>query len=223
MRIDVVTLFPNMFKGFLKESIVKRAQTKRLVTIKLHNLRDYTLDKHRKVDDRPFGGGPGMVLMVEPIVRAIEAIEKTIKPARRSAGGGRAHKILFSPAGRVFSQARAKALAKRENLILLCGHYEGFDERIKELIEFEELSIGKYVLSGGEIPAAVVIDSVIRLVPNVLGNPNSAVEESFSKGDKLDFPNYTRPRVYKGIAVPEVLLSGNHDEINKWRSLRANR
>jgi tRNA (guanine37-N1)-methyltransferase len=215
MRIDVVTLFPNMFKGFLKESIVKRAQTKRLVTIKLHNLRDYTLDKHRKVDDRPFGGGPGMVLMVEPIVRAIEAIEKTIK--------GKAHKILFSPSGRVFSQARAKALAKRENLILLCGHYEGFDERIKELIDFEELSIGKYVLSGGEIPAAVVIDSVIRLVPNVLGNPNSAVEESFSKGDKIDFPNYTRPRIYKGIAVPEVLLSGNHKEINKWRNLRVNK
>lgn len=209
MQFDVITLFPNTFQGFLEESIIKRAQAKELVKINLHNLRDYTKDKHKKVDDKPFGGGPGMVLMAEPIVLAIEFLEKKL--------GKKTHKVLLTPTGKLFNQSKASELASKENIIILCGHYEGFDERIKDLIEFDEISIGEYVLSGGEVPAMLIIDAVSRLIPGVLGNPLSAAEESFVDEGKLDFPQYTLPRVFRDIPVPPVLLSGNHEAIKKWR------
>ncbi|MBI5779102.1 MAG: tRNA (guanosine(37)-N1)-methyltransferase TrmD [Planctomycetes bacterium] len=210
MVIDVITLFPGMFKGFLKESIIKRAQAKRLVKINLHDLRDFSTDKHHKVDDRPFGGGPGMLLLAEPIVRAFEYLKAN--------GRSDAHKIVLTPAGKTFGQPKARALSKKKGLIILCGHYEGFDQRIFDIIKFDDIiSIGRYVLSGGELPSMVVMDSVIRLIPGVLGNASSAEQESFSKGNELDYPQYTRPRDFRGHTVPEVLVSGNHQQIEKWR------
>ena len=210
MVIDVITLFPGMFKGFLKESIIKRAQAKRLVKINLHNLRDFATNKHHQVDDRPFGGGPGMLLLAEPIVRAFEYLKAN--------GRKDAHKIILTPAGKTFSQPKARALSRKKGLIILCGHYEGFDQRIFDIIKFDDIiSIGRYVLSGGELPSMVVMDSVIRLIPGVLGNASSVEQESFSKGSELDYPQYTRPRDFRGHCVPEVLVSGNHQQISKWR------
>lgn len=210
MIIDIITLFPDIFKGFLEGSIIKRAQAKGLVKINLHNLRDYTLDKHKKVDDRPYGGGPGMVLMVEPVCRMIESLEKN--------GRAKYHKVLLTPQGRTFRQQVAKELVDREGLVLLCGHYEGFDERIKQLFDWDEVSIGNYVLTGGEIPAMVITDAVTRIIPGVLGNDESVKYESFTEGDELDHPQYTRPRVFREQGVPEVLLSGNHAKIKEWRT-----
>ena len=209
MRIDVLTLFPGMFAGPLDESIVRRARDAGLVEIGIHNLRDYTHDRHKTVDDRPFGGGPGMLLKPKPIFEAVESLV-----------GEEAHVILLSPAGRTFNQSRARELSRKEHLLLICGSYEGVDERVREALVDEELSIGDFVLTNGALPAMVVIDAVVRLVPGVLGDDASACDESFSRG-LLEYPQYTRPAVFRGMKVPEVLLSGNHAEIARWRTDQA--
>ena len=209
MIIEVITLFPEMFEDVLDESILKRAQEKKLVEIKLHNLRDWAKDKHRTVDDRPYGGGPGMVLKVDVVEPAIREVVSNQRPATGKV-------ILLSPQGKKYNQKIARKLAQEERLILVAGHYEGFDERIREFVD-EEISIGDYILTGGELPAMVIIDSVVRLIPGVLGDEESTKHESFEKDGLLDFPNYTRPLEYKGLKVPEILLSGHHAEIEKWR------
>ncbi len=209
MRIDVLTLFPGMFAGPLDESIIKRARKAGLLDLQIHNLRDYAHDRHKTVDDRPFGGGPGMLLKPEPI---FEAVEKLARESTRV--------ILLSPAGRPFSQAIAQELAKVDDLLLVVGHYEGFDERVRQQLADDELSIGDYVLTNGALPAMVVIDAVTRLLPGALGDDESSREESFSQG-LLEYPQYTRPAEFRGMKVPEVLLSGNHAEIAKWRAEQA--
>jgi tRNA (guanine37-N1)-methyltransferase len=209
VKIDVLTLFPAMFAGPLDESIIKRAREAGLLDLKIHQLRDYTHDKHKTVDDRPFGGGPGMLLKPEPI---FEAVEKIAREKTRV--------ILMSPSGRPFSQAIARELAQEKDLLLVTGHYEGFDERIREQLADDELSIGDYVLTNGALPAMVVVDAVTRLLPGVLGDDESSSEESFS-GGLLEYPQYTRPAEFRGMKVPEVLLSGNHAEIAKWRAGQA--
>jgi len=208
MRVDIVTLFPSMFKGPFEESIIKRAREKGLVKVHLHNLRDFTTDRHRTVDDAPFGGGAGMVMKVEPIYRALEQIKEEVK--------GRVKVILLSPQGKTFAQDTALRLAKEENLTLICGRYEGVDERVREWLVDEELSIGDYVLSGGEIAAMVVVDAVVRLLPGAVGDEQSVKEDSFYRG-LLDYPQYTRPAKFLGWEVPEVLRSGNHQKIQEWR------
>ncbi|MGH7275171.1 MAG: tRNA (guanosine(37)-N1)-methyltransferase TrmD [Nitrospiria bacterium] len=208
MKIDVVTLFPGMVMPVIQESMMKRAQENGLVMIRVHHLRDYTRNKHRVADDSPYGGGAGMVLKAEPIFAAIDAIQ---------AEGDELRILLASPQGRVFDHRWAEELSREpRRLVLLCGHYEGIDERVKIGLPVEEFSIGDYVLTGGELAALVVLDSVVRLVPGVLGDPNSAREESFSE-DLLEYPHYTRPAVFRGMTVPDVLLSGNHAQIARWR------
>jgi len=208
MRFDIITLFPSMFKSPFEESIIKRALQKKLIEIHLHNLRDFATDAHRTTDDAPFGGGAGMVMKVEPIYRALNYIkEKTGKKARV---------ILLSPQGRTFNQEVALELAKEENIILICGRYEGVDERVREHLVDDEVSIGDYVLSGGEIAAMVIVDTVARLIPGVLGNESSIKEDSFYRG-LLDYPQYTRPAEFMGWKVPQVLRSGNHKKIREWR------
>ena len=203
MRIDILTLFPEMFDGFLNTSIIKRARDMGSVDIKVHNFRDYSTDKHGRVDDYPYGGGAGMVLMCEPIFRAIEDIRTEDSLV-----------IMLSPGGRVFKQSVAVELSKRKHIILLCGHYEGFDERIKTIVDME-LSIGDYVLTGGEVPSMVITDAITRLIPGVITS-DSLDSESFNDG-LLDYPNYTRPEVFRGMKVPDVLLSGHHKNIEKYR------
>jgi tRNA (guanine37-N1)-methyltransferase len=205
MKIDVLTLFPAMFAGPLDESIIKRARRAGLLDLAVHQLRDWTKDRHKTVDDRPFGGGPGMLLKPEPIFAAVEDL------AREST-----RVILLSPSGRKFDQSIARELVLQEHLLLVTGHYEGFDERIRESLADDELSIGDYVLTNGALPAMVVIDAVARLLPGVLGDDASAVDESFSHG-LLEYPQYTRPAEFRGMKVPEVLVSGNHAEIASWR------
>lgn len=208
LRIDILTLFPEMFGPFLGTSIPKRAADKGLVEYRLTNIRDFATDAHRSVDDRPFGGGPGMVMMCETAFAAVEHAEaRDPRPARR---------IVLSPQGRVLTQALAGELSREERLVLLSGRYEGFDERIIDGLKPLELSIGDYVLSGGELAAMVVIDAVVRLVPGVLGDAESPADESFADG-LLEHPQYTPPREFRGMAVPEVLLSGNHARIRAWR------
>jgi tRNA (guanine37-N1)-methyltransferase len=209
MRIDILTLFPEIFRGAFDESIVKRAREKGVVEILLHNIRDYTRDRHRKADDRPFGGGPGMVLKPEPVFECLDSIAA---PERSL--------IYLTPQGQRFSQKKASELAQRDRLILLCGHYEEIDERIRMALVGEEISIGDYVLSNGEMPAMVVVDCVVRLIPGVLGDDESAQTESFTSGI-FDYPQYTRPAEFRGMKVPEILLSGNHQEIQKWRERKA--
>jgi tRNA (guanine37-N1)-methyltransferase len=211
MKIDVLTLFPAMFAGPLDESIVQRARTEGRLELTVRNLRDYTHDRHKTVDDRPFGGGPGMLLKPEPIFEAVEdmAREKT-------------RVILLSPAGRKFDQSIARELAQQEHLLLICGSYEGFDERIREHLADDELSIGDYVLTNGALPAMVIVDAVTRLLPGVLGDDESSQDESFSQ-NLLEYPHYTRPAEFRGMKVPDVLLSGNHAEIAKWRIEQAQR
>ena len=204
MKIDILTLFPDMFNGFKSESIIKRAIDGDKVSINTINFRDFATNKHKKVDDTPYGGGSGMVLMCQPIFDAVDSI-KTEK----------SKVILLSPQGEKFSQKKAYDLSKEEHLIFICGHYEGFDERIKSICD-EEISIGDYVLTGGELPAMVICDSVVRLIPGVIDDESSK-NESFND-NLLDYPTYTKPRNYKGMQVPEVLLSGNHEKINKWRN-----
>jgi len=211
MRIDVITLFPAVVEGALREGMLKRAAEKGLVSYHVHNLRDYSVYPRGQVDDRPYGGGPGMLLMPDPVFRAVEAVE--------GMDGRRALRIALTPRGETYTQRTARALSREERLLLLCGRYEGFDQRIIDGLKFREISIGDYVLSGGEIPALVVIESVVRLVPGVLGNEESPLHESFSDegGVTVEHPQYTRPAVYRGMKVPEVLLSGDHARIEAWR------
>ncbi len=213
MHFDIFTLFPGMFQGPLSESILKRAQEQRLLSIALHNIRDATSDKHHIVDDYPYGGGAGMVMKPDPLFTSVEAVYQ----------GGPI--ILLSPQGRLFTQQIARELSQEARLTLICGHYEGIDERVRQHLVTEELSIGDYVLTGGELAAMVVVDAVSRLLPGVLGGEESILEESHSNG-LLEYPHYTRPPDYRGWRVPDVLLSGNHAEIAKWRrkeSLRRTR
>ncbi len=209
MRIDVITLFPGMFTGPFAESIVARAIAAGIVDLRIHNLRDWARDRHRTVDDAPYGGGAGMVLKPEPLFAAIEALR-----------GDDGHVILLTPQGQVFRQSIAAELARYPHLVLVCGHYEGVDERVREHAVDRELSIGDYVLSGGELPAMVVIDAVVRLLPGALGSPESTLEESHASG-LLEYPHYTRPVEFRGWRVPEVLLSGNHAAIAAWRREQA--
>jgi tRNA (guanine37-N1)-methyltransferase len=209
MKIDVLTLFPAMFAGPLDESIIRRARDRGLLELRLHNLRDWTHDRHRTVDDRPFGGGPGMLMKPEPIFEAVESLR-----------GPDTRCILLGPAGRRFDQVTARELAALPHLLLICGSYEGVDERVREFLVDDELSLGDYVLTNGALPAMVVIDAVTRLLPGVLGDDASAGDESFSHG-RLEYPQYTRPADYRGLKVPEVLVSGHHAAIARWRAEQA--
>ena len=209
MKIDVLTLFPAMFAGPLDESIIMRARKQGLLDLKIHQLRDWTHDRHKTVDDKPFGGGPGMLLKPQPIFEAVESLKREGTKV-----------ILLSPSGRKFDQKIAQELAQEKDLLFVTGHYEGFDERIREALADDELSIGDYVLTNGALPAMVVIDAVARLLPGVLGDDDSSREESFSHG-LLEYPQWTRPADFRGLKVPEVLLNGNHAEIEKWRREQA--
>ena len=204
MRIDVLTLFPEMFVGPLDFSMVKRARDTGILNLRVINLRDYTHDRHKTVDDKPFGGGPGMLLKPEPIFEAVESL-----------AGAQTRVVLMTPAGREFDQSAARDLAQREHVLFLCGAYEGFDERVRTLAH-DEFSVGDFVLTNGALPAMMIIDAVTRLLPGVLGDAQSSADESFS-GGLLEYPHYTRPAEFRGMKVPEVLLSGNHAEIEKWR------
>ncbi len=214
MIIDVITIFPKMFAPVLNESIIKRAQAKGLVKIRLHDLRDYTQDKHRKVDARPFGGGPGMEFRPEPIFRAVQSIKKLKSRIKNP------KIILLTPQGKRLDQGLAKRLSKCKQLILICGHYEGVDERVRQKLVTDEISIGDYVLTCGELPAMVLIDALVRLIPRVLGKEESTHFESFSEG-LLEYPQYTRPAIYRRMRVPKILLSGDHKLIARWRKTKA--
>lgn len=221
LNFHVITLFPDMFQGPLSASILKRAQEKKLIDIDLVNLRDFATDKHKTVDDTPYGGGAGMVLRVDIVDRAINEVKSDLRESSRATSRdlqmkNKCRTVLLSPTGTKFNQQKAIELAKYDELILVAGHYEGFDQRIHERLVDEEISIGDYVLTGGELPAMVMIDAISRMVPGVI-NEESAANESFMNGDESDYPVYTRPVEYKGWKVPEVLQSGNHAEIGKWR------
>ncbi len=211
MRFDVITIFPELFRGVFEFGIISRAVDAGLIAIRVHDLRDYTHDRHRQVDDRPFGGGAGMVMKPEPVFLAVEAVTGAAPEAKR---------VLLSPQGRLFNQRVAEEFARETSVVLICGRYEGVDERVVEHLVNDEVSIGNYVLSGGEIPAMVVIDAVTRLIPGALGCDESAVRESFS-GWLLGHPQYTRPPEYRGMKTPDVLLGGNHAEIERWRRRKA--
>jgi len=213
MRIDILTLFPQLFQTPFEAGIFKRAIDKNLVSINLHNIRDYTHDKHHTADDYPHGGGPGMVLKPEPIFETVESVRSDIY-AREDVSA--LATILLTPQGRLFSQQIAQELSQFSHLILICGHYEGVDERVREHLATDEISIGDYVLSGGEFPAMVIADAIVRLLPGVLGSEASLLDDSHING-LLEYPQYTRPAIYRGWPVPEVLLSGNHARIAKWR------
>jgi tRNA (guanine37-N1)-methyltransferase len=210
MRIDVITLFPELFQGFLSESLLGKAIDRGLVQIVLHNLRDWSKGKHHQVDDRPYGGGPGMVLMVEPLVECVEAI-RAVDPLD-------SHLIFLTPQGRTYHQTIAEEFSEKNRLILVCGRYEGFDQRAIDLLKPDEVSLGDFILNGGETAAMVVVDSVCRLIPGVLGDESSSHHDSFSSGNRLlEYPQYTRPPEFRGLGIPEVLLSGNHQAIEAWR------
>lgn len=211
LRFDIVSIFPGMFESPFADSIIQRAREEGLLDLRVHDLRDYSLNKHRKVDDTPFGGGVGMVMNVEPIARVIAAIKKEVPETRT---------ILLSPGGRPFDQEKAWELSRLPSLTLICGRYEGIDERVRLHFVDEEISIGDYVLTGGEIPAMVLVEAISRLVPGVLGDPESVVEESFTD-DLLEYPQYTRPRNYQGFKVPEILISGDHKKIRDWQKAEA--
>jgi tRNA (guanine37-N1)-methyltransferase len=217
MRIDIFTLFPQMFQSVLGAGLFKRATDQNLVRINTHNIRDYTHDRHHTVDDYPYGGGAGMVLKPEPIFEAVETIKSDI---RQNEGVDKIPVILLTPQGRLFSQAIAQELAQQSHLILICGHYEGVDERVAGYLATDQISIGDYVLSGGELAAMIVAEAVTRLVPGVLGSAESTIDDSHTTG-LLEYPQYTRPDIFRGWAVPEVLLSGNHAQIAKWRREQA--
>lgn len=210
MRVDILTLFPGMFAGPFSESMLKRAQEKGLASIHLHDIRDYTTDKHHVVDDYPYGGGAGMVMKPEPVYAALQAVFAQDESAPA------APVLLMTPQGEPFTQAIARQLVQQPRMVIICGHYEGFDERIRQHMATRELSIGDYVLTGGELPAMVITETVIRLIPGVMGSDQSAEEESFSAG-LLEYPHYTRPPEFMGWGVPPVLLSGHHAEVEKWR------
>ena len=208
MRIDIITLFPSMFRGPFDESIIKRARKKGILEINLHNLRDFTGDRHRTVDDLPYGGGAGMVMKPEPLFRAVEKVKEEKRSSWKV--------ILLSPQGQPFAQEKAKELAQEEGLIFICGHYEGVDERVREHLMDEELSLGDFVLTGGELAAIVMVDAIARMLPEVLGCKDSIREDSFYQ-TLLDYPHYTRPAEFRGWKVPGVLISGNHQKIREWR------
>ncbi|RJQ39406.1 MAG: tRNA (guanosine(37)-N1)-methyltransferase TrmD [Nitrospiraceae bacterium] len=211
MKFDVITIFPEIFNAYLNESILKRAAEKNLIEVKIHNLRDFTTDRHRTVDDYPYGGGPGMVMKPEPFFNAVEHIKSD---------GVRRQVVMLAPQGKTFNQDMALSMAgQNQDMILICGRYEAIDERVRSLVD-EEISIGDYVLTGGELPALVIIDSIARLIPGVLGDERSADEESFACGI-LEYPHYTRPPDFRGLKVPEILLSGNHKAISQWRRKEA--
>jgi len=214
MRFDVLTLFPEIFSGFLSESLLNKAIAAGLVDIHLHDFRGWTNDKHGKVDDRPFGGGPGMVIKVDPVVECVEYVEQlAAEPA---------HPILLTPQGKTLNQTRVEELAGLPRLLLLCGRYEGFDQRVIDILEPEEVSLGDYILNGGEVAAMALIEAVMRLIPGYLGHVDSSHDDSFSAGNRLlEFPQFTRPREYRGHEVPEVLLSGDHAAIAKWRAAQS--
>lgn len=236
MRFDVLTLFPEIFSGYLTQSLLKLAIDRKLVDVQLHNLRDWSRGKHKEVDDRPFGGGPGMLIKPEPVVECVEAVQQLAQPGRL---------LLMTPQGRRFDQRFAEELVEQQlkdtettdstkttdstetkatggRILILCGRYEGFDQRIVDLLQPEEVSIGDFVLNGGEVAAMTIIDTLVRLVPGVLGDEQSSIEDSFSRGNRLlEHAQYTRPREYRGLEVPEVLLSGNHPEIAEWREADA--
>lgn len=210
MRFDVLTLFPEILSGYLTQSLLKLAIERGIVDVQLHDIRRWAHDRHHQVDDRPFGGGPGMVLKVDVVVEAVEAVRAVAEPPGRL--------ILLTPQGRRLTQPIVEELAAEPRLLLLCGRYEGFDERVHELLRPDELSIGDYILGGGEVAAMVAIDAVVRLVPGVLGDEESNHDDSFSTGNRLlEFPQYTRPREFRGLSVPEVLLSGDHGAVARWR------
>jgi tRNA (guanine37-N1)-methyltransferase len=212
MRVDIITIFPELFEQPLNTSIMRLARENLVVEFHIHDLRDYTSDKRHSIDDRPYGGGAGMVMMPEPVFRAVEAVEiKDERPATR---------ILLTPQGEKFNQRLARELSQEKRLLLVCGRYEGFDERIRTGLQAREISIGDYVLTGGELPALVIIDAVVRLIPGAVGKQASVEAESFSE-DLLEYPHYTRPEDFRGMKVPEVLLSGNHARIEKWRAEQA--
>lgn len=211
LRFDIVSIFPGMFESPFGDGIIQRAREEGLLDLRVHDLRDYSLNKHRKVDDTPFGGGVGMVMNVEPIARVVAAIKKEVPETRT---------ILLSPGGRPFDQEKAWELSRLPSLTLICGRYEGIDERVRLHFVDEEISIGDYILTGGEIPAMVLVEAISRLVPGVLGDPESIVEESFA-GDLLEYPQYTRPRDYQGFKVPEILVSGDHKKIRDWQKAEA--
>jgi len=219
LKFDIITIFPEIFNSYLKESLIKRAQAKGLIEINVHNLREWTKDKHRTVDDRPFGGGLGMVLKVEPIVQAVSTLKRKAKSEKRKI-------ILFTPRGKKFTQQIAYKLSKLNQIIMICGRYEGVDERVAKHIADIELSIGDYDLMGGELPAMVAIETVTRLIPGVLGKPQLLKERITKEKGFVEYPQYTRPEIFspkKGTKwrVPKVLISGNHKEIEKWRAKRA--
>ncbi len=212
MRFDIVTLFPEIFSGYLTQSLLKKAIDANLVEIVVHDLRQWsTDDRHHKIDDRPFGGGPGMLICVEPVIDCVEEI--------RGLSDHQGQVVLLTPQGERLDQRCVERLSTHRRLIMLCGRYEGFDQRVIDILQPMELSIGDYVLNGGEVAAMVVVDSTIRMLPGVLGDENSSLDDSFSRGNRLlEFPQYTRPREYRGLTVPEVLLNGNHEVIAAWRS-----
>jgi tRNA (guanine37-N1)-methyltransferase len=237
MKFDLVTIFPDFFRGPLDYGIVRRAREAGLVEVRVHDLRDFTTDRHRTVDDRPFGGGEGMVLKPEPLFKCVESLG-VVPKAQRLERSSAESVILLSPQGEMFTQAVAQDLAARKRIVLICGRYEGVDERVAEGLADREISVGDYVLSGGELAAAVIVDTVTRLVPGALGNQASAQQESFtaaraekpggagpdstcSSGGLLDYPHYTRPAEFRGMAAPEVLIGGNHEQIRKWRRRKA--
>jgi len=213
MRFDILTIFPKIFDSYLGESILKRAQNKKIIKIKVHDFRKFTIGKHKQVDDRPYGGGPGMILKVEPIYKCLKSIKRKKK----------SKVILLDPAGKQFNQNLAKKLSSLEQMILICGRYEGFDERVKKYVD-EEISIGPYVLSGGELPAMVLVEAISREISGVLGDKTSVSDETYSKGlDYVEYPQYTRPRQFLGVKVPEILLNGNHQTIITWRKNKTKR
>lgn len=209
MRFDVLTLFPGLFDSYLRQSLLEDAIQAGLVEVHAWNIRDWTAEKHNRVDDRPFGGGPGMVLMAQPVVDCVEAVQAKAGPPGKL--------VMLTPAGERLTQRTVEKLAQEPRLLLLCGRYEGFDDRIRQLLRPWEISVGDFVCNGGEVPAMVVIDSVIRLVPGVLGDEASAADESHSEEGRLEYPQYTRPRNFRGLEVPEILLGGNHQAVAKWR------
>lgn len=213
MKFFILSIFPNMFQSPFSESIIKRAQEKELVEVELVDIRDFTLTKHRQADDYPYGGGCGMVLKPEPVYQAMDFVKEKVKDI---------YTILLTPQGEIFHQEIAKNLVKKENIALICGRYEGFDERIRYLADME-LSVGRYILSGGEIAAMVIVDTVTRLIPNVIENPKSLEEETFCNEDWIEYPQYTRPYEFRGMSVPDILLSGNHEKIREWRMKMAKR
>jgi tRNA (guanine37-N1)-methyltransferase len=209
IRFDVLTLFPDLFGGYVSQSLLKLAIDAGLVQVHLWNIRDWSPDtKHQKVDDRPFGGGPGMVMMAEPVVSCVEAVQAKAEPGTL---------VMLTPAGRRLTQQVVEELAEKPRLLLLCGRYEGFDDRIRQVLNPVELSVGDFVTNGGEVPAMVVIDTVIRLIPGVLGDDQSAADDSHNEPGRIEYPQFTRPRVYRGLEVPDILLSGNHAAVAKWR------